>query len=319
MPYSVDTFSGSKTFVVEDGTIDTSLDIRLIGKNYAGYGEVQNENFVHLLENFANVNPPPRPINGQIWFDNNSKKIKYWDASSIKWRSTGGVETGTTEPVGASVGDLWWNTDIEELSGYNGSEWVVIGPTVLPGYGITRFYPRQVTDILSQTHPILVALVDDVALFVISKDAEFTLSLESKNEIAGQLALFGIIKPGITLSNTDNTNGITTGTTLSTGTIFWGSVSHSITSANLTGGQPGSLPYQSAANITGLLPPNITTTRKILSQLGNGTAANYPEWIILPTVLPISKNDGTILNVPLANGTFPVTTRNGSTVNITVN
>ena len=49
MSYSVDTFSGSRTFVVEDGTIDNSIDLRLIGKNYAGYGEVQNENFVGTL------------------------------------------------------------------------------------------------------------------------------------------------------------------------------------------------------------------------------------------------------------------------------
>ena len=32
MSYSVDRFRGSATYTVEDGTIDSSLDIKLIGK-----------------------------------------------------------------------------------------------------------------------------------------------------------------------------------------------------------------------------------------------------------------------------------------------
>ena len=59
-----------------DGTIDSTTDLKLIGKNYAGYGEVQNENFVFLLENFANANPPARPISGQLWFDTTEVKLK---------------------------------------------------------------------------------------------------------------------------------------------------------------------------------------------------------------------------------------------------
>jgi hypothetical protein len=92
MAYSIDTYSGGKTYVVEDGTIDSSLDIKLIGKNYAGYGEVQNENFVHLLENFAGVTQPPRPLAGQIWYDTSAKKIKFYDASATKFRAIGGAE-----------------------------------------------------------------------------------------------------------------------------------------------------------------------------------------------------------------------------------
>ena len=50
MAYQVDKFNGTFLTSVEDGTIDTTTDIRFVGKNYAGYGEVQNENFLHLLE-----------------------------------------------------------------------------------------------------------------------------------------------------------------------------------------------------------------------------------------------------------------------------
>ena len=40
MAYSVDTYNRSKTFVVQDGTINNELDIRLVGKNFSGYGEI---------------------------------------------------------------------------------------------------------------------------------------------------------------------------------------------------------------------------------------------------------------------------------------
>lgn len=312
MPYSVDTFSGSKTFVIEDGTIDTSLDIRLIGKNYAGYGEVQNENFVHLLENFANISPPPKPINGQIWFDDAGKKIKYWDSSANKWRGTGGIEAGPTQPIGPAEGDLWWNTDLEQLFAYNGSQWLLVGPQGLSGFGITRIEPRSVTDTLNLVHPILAAFVDDEIMFVISKDDEFMLSPASQLDLGGA-SKYTVIKPGITLVGTNSTSGITTGR------IFWGTASHSVSSTNLVGGNLGSIVYQVASDTTAFLTPNTTSTRKILAQTGNGTLSAAPEWVILPTVLPIAQNNGNILNIPLANGSFPVTTRTGSIVNITVN
>ena len=68
MAYTINKFDTSQLAVVEDGTIDQTTDIKLVGKNYAGYGEIQNENFVFLLENFAGANQPPKPVSGQVWF-----------------------------------------------------------------------------------------------------------------------------------------------------------------------------------------------------------------------------------------------------------
>ena len=100
MAYQVDKFNGQFFVSVEDGTIDTTSDLRFVGKNYAGYGEVQNENFLHLLENFANTTPPPKVITGQIWYDSNSttKKLKYYDGT--KWKVAGGAEVSSTAPSG---------------------------------------------------------------------------------------------------------------------------------------------------------------------------------------------------------------------------
>jgi hypothetical protein len=49
MPYIINKYSGSELVVLQDGTLDTSTSIGLLGRNYVGYGEVQNENFLFLL------------------------------------------------------------------------------------------------------------------------------------------------------------------------------------------------------------------------------------------------------------------------------
>ena len=67
MAYVINLTNGSQLATVEDGTIDQSTSLKLVGKNYAGYGEIQNENFAHSLENFSSSNQPAAPLTGQIW------------------------------------------------------------------------------------------------------------------------------------------------------------------------------------------------------------------------------------------------------------
>ena len=57
MAYIINKTNGEQLLILEDGTLNTDTSLGLLGKNTIGYGEVQNENFVHLLENFAGVAP----------------------------------------------------------------------------------------------------------------------------------------------------------------------------------------------------------------------------------------------------------------------
>lgn len=80
MPYTIDYSQSSKTaIVVNDGTIDTSTSIGLIGKNYTRFGETLNENMLHLLENFANSSAPTNPTEGQLWYDTANSQLKIYD------------------------------------------------------------------------------------------------------------------------------------------------------------------------------------------------------------------------------------------------
>ena len=66
MSYKLNKTDGSLLVDLVDGQLDTtSSDLTLIGRNYSGFGEVLNENFIQLLENFANscllyTSPSPR-------------------------------------------------------------------------------------------------------------------------------------------------------------------------------------------------------------------------------------------------------------------
>jgi len=80
MPYTIDYSNSGKTaIVVNDGTIDTSTSIGLIGKNYTRFGETLNENMLHLLENFANATAPTNPTEGQLWYDSAESQMKFFD------------------------------------------------------------------------------------------------------------------------------------------------------------------------------------------------------------------------------------------------
>ena len=67
MAYTINLTNGTIFATIADGTINTSSSMTLIGKNYAGYGQFLDDNFIHLLENGANSTAPGAPLSGQLW------------------------------------------------------------------------------------------------------------------------------------------------------------------------------------------------------------------------------------------------------------
>lgn len=203
MPYTINKYNGAQITVVADGTIDSTLDVKLIGKNYAGYGEVQNENLVFMLENFANNNPPPRPLSGQLWFDTGTSKLKFYD--SRKWRTTGGAEISpyTAPPTGLTTGDFWFDTTNNQLKAWNAdtNTFVLIGPEAVAGtVTTTQMRSRGITDTNGTKHSIIEAIANDQTVFVINPDAEFSIPTDpgNKDYIGGYSKLF----QGVTLKGT---------------------------------------------------------------------------------------------------------------------
>jgi hypothetical protein len=97
MPYTVDYSESGKTpIVVNDGTVNTSTSLKLLGKSYNRFGEYLNENLLHLLENFAATTAPDNPSEGQLWYDTSNSQLYIY-------------ESGEWYPIGFPAG----NTRIE--------------------------------------------------------------------------------------------------------------------------------------------------------------------------------------------------------------
>jgi hypothetical protein len=215
MSYRVDNFNGTFLVNVQDGTIDTTTDLRFVGKNYAGYGEVQNENFLHILQNFANTTAPPKAVEGQIWYDSSNEKLKFYDGT--KFKAASGAEVSSTAPAGQSIGDLWFDTTADQLYVWSGSEFILVGPETSPDLGTTLFAGQVVKNNVGGNETIGKLIVGDEAIGIISR-TEFTLD-SSLNPITG----FSQIKKGFNLINTNGATGVTT-----SDHYFWGTTSNTL-------------------------------------------------------------------------------------------
>ena len=225
MPYQIDKTDGTVLITLADGVVDNSTDLQLVGRNVAGYGEQQNENFVKLLENFARADTPPsKPLVGQLWFDKNADKLRPSVFDGVQWRNLTINQVSATEPQGQKEGDLWWDTVNNKLYVFvaDGDQHVLVGPESVLGFGKTRWSSEKLTDIGGTDHPVSVGYVDG-APYMVMADTAFEI-----DQTATPLNGFTRIGEGITAKGT-NVDGVTTSAT----TRFFGSA----TDADRLGGR----------------------------------------------------------------------------------
>lgn len=131
MTYTIKRFSYNDqetVAVVQDSSVNTSLDINLVGRNLFAYGEFQNENFVYLLENFAGLEPPPKAIVGQLWFSVADETLKVCTSiqnNSRQWKALG-VVVSPEEPAGALEGTFWYHPTGKTLKLRYGGAWELL-------------------------------------------------------------------------------------------------------------------------------------------------------------------------------------------------
>lgn len=86
MPYLIQRSNGANLVEIADRSIDaTTTDLYLVGRGAVNYGQPFTENFVRLLENFANLTPPIKPLGGQLWYDTATKLLKVFNG--VEWKS----------------------------------------------------------------------------------------------------------------------------------------------------------------------------------------------------------------------------------------
>jgi len=102
MAYTIVKSDGEILTTIADGTINTtSTSLALPGRNYAGYGQSQDTNFVHMVENFADNTPPSNPLRGQLWYNTSTSTLNVcptdYESNTANWVSLAtSASTGTT-------------------------------------------------------------------------------------------------------------------------------------------------------------------------------------------------------------------------------
>jgi len=246
MPYTIYKTNGIKLTTVEDGTLNLTTDLQLVGKNYAGYGQVVNGNLIKLLENFANASAPARPLAGQFWYDTNNQKIKFY--TGTRWTPLATTNVSSNIPTDLTNGEFWYDSSSKKLYiKYNGN-FELIGPGT-GGLGSTTNGSLSTTRVQSTggRFDVIELPIGDSIPAIVSSHA-FTVDATDP-----LITLYSEVKNGITLYGADPVTGISS----STGVYFWGSAADSVR----LGGKR-STDYLAKSEV-GTLTGNITTLTNI--------------------------------------------------------
>ena len=170
MAYTINKTDGTILATVADGQIDElSTDLTLVGKNYSGFGESINENFVKLLENFSSSSQPLSPIRGQIWFDVSELKLKVYSGTGFVPVSSATISS--QQPLNLGVGDLWFNDVAKQLYFFDGTNTILLGPDYSVTQGVSGLKVVNILDSLNQNRVVVYLYANGILLGIFSKDA----------------------------------------------------------------------------------------------------------------------------------------------------
>ena len=200
MSYNLNKTDGTLLTELVDGVLDTNTtDISLVGRNYSGYGEFINENFIRMLENFANPNSPVTPLKGQLWYDTSESKLKVFDGTDFQ--SAAGSFISETFPSGPVAGDTWFSTDNKQFYLYDGTTWTLIGPAYSRLQGQSGVITDTIFDTDLNSKTVLKIFVNEILQAVISGET-FTPNPVPNNIVSGLVSVTnatGTIFKGVNL------------------------------------------------------------------------------------------------------------------------
>jgi hypothetical protein len=268
MAYTINLTDGNLFATIADGTINNASSMTLVGKNYAGYGEFLDENFIHLLENGSNTTAPAAPLTGQLWWDKTNSLLKVYNGTTFKTISA--ATASASAPSSNVIGDLWYDTINQQLKVWTGAAFIVVGPAYTSSTGLAGAVPETIVG--------TTANVEVTSIFVANQ------RIAVFNRAAGfepvSTSGFPFIATGLTFSNAYS------------GISFYGSVANTgnvtISSGNVTTVTVTSTGANIAgyANVTGNITAGNIVTFGQFSLAGNVTAGN----IITPGLITATGN-----------------------------
>ena len=181
--------------VVVDGVLDKTTDLDFPGKNYSDYGKPILQNFYKLLENFASSTEPSNPVVGQLWFNTTEteQQLKVYN-NNKSWVSITGINRSVSDPnaTETELGDLWVDTNNQQLYLNSGSGWILVGPDYAQGLASGAF-PKTITGTADKEYTVIQIELANIIIAIISTD-----DFIPKKTIPG----FSNIRPGLNLADT---------------------------------------------------------------------------------------------------------------------
>jgi len=197
MAYTINLTDGTLFATISDGTVNTtagfatSAPLTLVGKNYAGYGEFLDENFLHLLENGASATAPAAPLTGQLWWDKTLNLLKVYNGTIFKTISA--ATASPTAPTSNVTGDLWYDTTNQQLKVWTGAAFLVVGPGFSQAQGTSGAIPETILNSVGATKYITSLYVNNVRVAIVYEGSSFVPQSSLQ-------AAFPTVFSGITLS-----------------------------------------------------------------------------------------------------------------------
>ena len=285
MSYTLTLTNGTLLENLADGSLDTTTtSVGLIGRNYAGYGQSLNENFIKMLEHFSNSTAPTNPLKGQIWYDSTNAVLKVYNGTA--WKEITNTNPSSSAPSNSQTGDFWWDSTNSFLKLYNGSSWITIGPVTPPGAAVTSLVPNNLTDQVSAVHTVGNIMINNKLAAIISSDTTsftpaspslaggFTTITPGYNVLNNMLVGGTVTANGLAITGTATFNGAPIATTSGGGTASFAAINSTpIGNATPSTGAFTTLSATGATTLTTLsVTGNITPTANLSYNLGSTSA-----------------------------------------------
>jgi hypothetical protein len=226
MPYKLIRTNGTTLATVQDASVDNTTSLTFVGRNYSGYGQPVEENFVKLLENFANTTVPAKPIQGQLWF-NNTPTVRrlYVCYDGTHFRDVSNVQYSPSAPTNSSTGDLWWDSVNNQIKVYNAitNTWTASQPY---GGASSSWDFSRIEDSNTNDQSAIKGLIGTTPVVI------FSNFKYSPNSLTGLDIKFPVINRGINLPGADPVTGSSTNST-STGYMLWGTAADALSTQKI--------------------------------------------------------------------------------------
>ena len=112
MTYMITKSDGSFLIDIPDNKLDTvSSSITLLGKDVVNYGLYVDQNFILMLQRFANIEGTARPLVGQLWYDSQTHTLRVFN--NVSWDIVSSIDSSAGTII---IEFMFWDVPVKVVA-----------------------------------------------------------------------------------------------------------------------------------------------------------------------------------------------------------